>query len=270
MSVTQGQNTTIMNPSILLHITYKFIFQVVFKNLDFNLPRTFFVLSTLRLIPQDITKNIFSQILAKDGQVRQIISLYSYNPNRLKKYIKTIPIMRWFFVLNKTPIKFRLMKKTRHIFLYRLKSVERDFMSYFGGNGLICKISHIIRIQFSQINIGNETLLIHNKMNNIYFNFPVNFDMPFFCSNLFEALISAGKEKIVPQPLFIDDRNHVISEEKNKLHLSYTYSCPSCEENIFEYNSLSQQCKKKFQWKKEFAMRICRCEMCTKRVYNPH
>jgi hypothetical protein len=256
-----------MNTSRLEQLTFKIIFQIILNNLEFNVPMTFYALSTLRSIPYNVMQDMFYQITATNGQVKQTVTLYSNQPYTLRTMLNTIPVMRLFFSLDKRPIRYRSVKTTSRLFFYRLKSVRRDFMPYVVRNNLITRTSHMIRLRFTSLKVGNETLLIHRKIKDIYFHFPENFDMPFFYSNLFEAMISASKSDISPQPLFIDDDNHVEAESMNELHLSFTYKCPSCKSNIFDYNGLSQKSMKDFNGKSEIIRILCKCGLCTKKIY---
>jgi hypothetical protein len=239
---------------------------------QFNIPLTFLILSSISIIPSHITETMFSQINAKRGFVSQSITFFSYNPVGLRRYIRAVPVVRTLFNMKRKPIQYRGSKGVSDVFMHSLKSVRGTFLPFLpcNVNSVISGIVHEVEIDFMSLKLENLKLHIHNEVKKIIFRFPFNYDMPKCCPNLFDCLQDVRKKNISLQPLFVDDRQHVRLSDTNRIDLTYTYKCPNCKHDIYEYNCITQKYKNaSFECDKVEG--VCKCKMCRKhRFKNPH
>jgi hypothetical protein len=258
-----------MNPSSLGYIAYAAIFEAILAAQQFNLPLTFLVLSTVDFIPAHVTEQMFTDITAKRGYVNQIITFFSYNPIGFKRHIRRIPVLRALFNFKRKPIHYRGGKGVQHIFLHCLKSVRGTFMPFLPSDvgTVLDKISHEIEVDFTSLKLGSLNLRIHKTVKNMIFRFPLNYDLPKFCPSLFDCLLDMKKKNIRPQPIFIDDEQHVKLNYSNQLDLTFTYDCPSCRNPTYQYNCMTQRCRNTAFEHEDYKQMSCSCVMCKSHCY---
>ena len=254
-------------------IAFRTIFQCVLRKWKFNLPTAFFVLSWLDgLVPERLIEDMFQLIEARNGQIKQIIHLYSYDPTTLAECLNNISRIRPHIWFTRRPIMFVRKRLMTYLFSDSLKSATSHILPHINccePNLILGEVKHTIVLKFDNIKFENDTYLLnHMRMNKIVFNFPKNFDLPNFPS-LYTSLKFARDNGIRPQPIFIDDSFHVKPSNKSTLFMSYTHKCPSCYSPTFRYNCITQKHRNRtfIKRKKKSKTKICECIFCTNIKY---
>ena len=224
------------------------------------------------LFPDELVMRMMMKLKAKGGKVKQIIHLYSQDPDTLLQYLETIPFMDSGFLLTRRPIIFVGTSNCEVVFDHYLRSVSREILpkiDFCELSSVLREIKHEVEISFKELSFENDSFPInHKSMGMISFQFPKNFDFPEASSNLFNVLKQALKENIVPQPKFVDECQHVNSCNRFILYMSFTFKCPTCLHSIYDYNSFFQKNKvKNFENPTSLEAKICRCMWCRKKTY---
>ena len=262
----------LLNPTILQVIAFRTIFLHVLRKWNFNLPTTFFVLSSLKgVVPDHLIEEMFSLIEATNGSITQTIHLYSYDPTLLQECLSNMITITDHVCYELRPIEFVRKRVKTYLFADCLKSVRTHIASHinFCLKNVLCGVMHSVELKFDKLTFRNDKYVLNHKhMKEIVFNFPKNFDLPKFVPSLYTSLKDARENNIQPQPRFIDDLFHIKPSNKNCLFMSFTFSCPSCHGNTFNYNCLTQKLvNKTFDYHKTIRKVICECISCTNVEY---
>ena len=262
-----------MKPATLEVIAFRTMFQVVLKKVNFNLPTAFLIMSCLdQLIPNHIVEKMFSLIETERGQITQTIQLMSCDPNRLAEHLSHMLNIR-NHILFRRPILFQRTRYVSKLFNDCLKSVAGHILPHINVNTktILRGLIHTIQLDFDSMRFQNDTYILnHRQMTKIIFGFPKNFDMTLTAPTLYRALRDARKRNIKPQPKFVDDEFHVKLSNRHVLLMSFTYKCPCCFNDIFDYNCLSQKFNNKTFDTREFMGRpMCQCISCIEDTYMP-
>ena len=262
-----------MLPPGLQTLSYNAIFMAILKTLKFNVPFTFFIMSSLAIIPRHITEQQFSRITTIGGKLIHQITFFSYDPTKLKRYINRLAILRHRVNMVKKPMFYSFEYNVAYPFLQNLRDVASNFASEIPCsvmNVVLPQIAHVIELKFEKITWGNEMPIpIHKTVSNILINFPLNYDFPSYLPRLYQILRNARKQNIHQQPVFTDDQAAVVQRVSNNLALTYTYDCPNCSKPIYDYyNSVSQKHRKTDFISKSFKHKICSCTQCADVIHS--
>ena len=259
--------------STLKVLAFRTIFQCVLRKWKFNLPTAFFVMSYLDgIIPEGIIEDMFHLIEARNGQITQIIHLFSYDPTTLAECLNNMARIRPHIWFSRRPLQFVRTRLMTYLFSDSLKSASSNILPYINcckPDFILGEVKHTIVLKFDNIKFENDKYLLnHMRMRKIVFHFPKNFDLPNFIPSLYTSLKLARESGIQPQPMFIDDAFHFKPSNKSTLFMSYTHKCPSCYNATFRYNCITQKRRNRtFIKSKKIRKKICECIFCTNLKY---
>jgi hypothetical protein len=248
----------------------------------YNLPTTFFVLCSMtHLIPENVLEKMFNMIQASKGQITQTIHLYSYDPCRLSAYLSDMLIIRPFINFRRRPMQFVRSRNKIFLFADTLKSLNLSIAPHIDCElrKVLRDVTHTIQLSFRNLKFENDRYILNHKhMHTMNFFFQKNFDIIKksdvikFSPTLFTALIYAREMNIQPQPRFSDDSFHLKPTSKCNLFMSFTYKCPSCHSDIFDYNSISQKfINKNFDDHERLVSNlVCECLYCIDYTFKNH
>jgi hypothetical protein len=256
-----------MDTPSLQNIAYNAIFMIFLRIWKFNLPFTFFIMSSLKIIPRHITEKQFSSIRSTGGKVIHQITFYSYDPSKLKRYINRLPLLRHRFAMVRKPMFYSMDYSAAFPFLLDLRNVANNFSEAIPLSEMkvvLPQIAHAIEIKFEKLMWGNEiTMAIHKSCSSILITFPINYDFPHSVPSIYQILRDARKQNIHQQPVFTDDNGSIAQRLSNQLILTYVFNCPNCINPIYNYyNSVSEKNRKNDFTTKSFKHKICRCMQC--------
>lgn len=228
-------------------------------------------MSSLSIIPQNITEQQFSTIKAVEGRVTHQIMLYSYDPLKLKKYIDRIPTLRHRLVTVRKPMMYSIRMVSEFPFLQYLRDISTTMaaISTETRKIILPKITHTVEVSFDFLTWGNQMKIpIHKGIKKIIVRFPSNYDFHCQFPTLYEIFRHARKQNIGSQPVFTGDSACVIPRSYNQCHLTYIYRCPSCRGEIYNhYNCITQKFRNTDFVSKNFERNICTCVQCTDMIH---
>ena len=113
-------------------------------------------MSSLSIIPQNITEQQFSTIKAVEGRVTHQIMLYSYDPLKLKKYIDRIPTLRHRLVTVRKPMMYSIRMVSEFPFLQYLRDISTTMaaISTETRKIILPKITHTVEVSFDFLTWG--------------------------------------------------------------------------------------------------------------------
>ena len=254
-------------------IAYNAIFLVFLRLYNFNTPLTLFIMSSLSFIPQTITEHQFSMIRSIEARLSHQITLYSYDPLKLKKYIDRIPSMRHRLVTVRKPMMYSIRMSTEYPFLQYLRDISTtmaDLIPIEARKIVLPKIIHTVELSFDYLMWGYQMKIpIHKGIKNIVVKFPANYDFHSQFPTLYEIFRNARHQNIDSQPVFTGDDACVIPRSFNQCHLTYIYKCPNCRGQIYNhYNCITQKFRGMDFISKNFERYICKCPQCTDMIHS--
>jgi hypothetical protein len=261
-----------MKPALLQVLSFRLIFQIFLRKYRYNLPTTFLALSCLEpWIPDGVVENMFSMIKARHEKIKQTIQIISNDPNRLSELLLDIPSVAEHLFFLRRPMIFIRERQVCYVFADLIRSVSGDILPHFefsNNKGLVVACNHTVQLSFESLVFEDDSYILnHREMRKITFYFPKNFDLPKCYPSLFTSLKLARESNVRPQPRFSDDHFHVKPVSRYNLFMSFTFSCPSCHNTIFDYNCLKQKnIIKTFEICNNDAAN-CNCICCKKEVY---